>query len=356
MGNFISSSNATTLFTKIGERLGLRPKTWTGTQSDWDDLDPSVQAEYEYVNFTDDYTPSQIITWDDWIAMTPEEQAAIPEAQIIGAPGVDGELRSDILKLLWSNPNPTSAFASQNITLSSDDYDLLLCVYKRTTDNAASACTMALKGGALFLQQSKASSDGAGAFTRDCWPVSGSSTVFNFSDTYGATGTTAAGVNNNYLIPLKIYGVKSTIKLKFDAIASDVSTSANKCMMPDGETNVAEEISGINGTLNTISGLPLMGVATGRNNAGESSVVIDISNLVFDDNSPLFINMIFRNGVSSTNDGTAIIKINWGTVVITSKTNASSLTGVSYDSVTKRLTLTCSDYTSVLVYGKLKMS
>ena len=28
-------------------------------------------------------------------------------------------------KLLWSNPNPTSEFASQNITLSSDDYDEL---------------------------------------------------------------------------------------------------------------------------------------------------------------------------------------------------------------------------------------
>lgn len=56
MSNFVSKENADSLFGKVGERLELRPKTWTGSHHDWDNLDPSEQAKYEYVNFNDDYT------------------------------------------------------------------------------------------------------------------------------------------------------------------------------------------------------------------------------------------------------------------------------------------------------------
>lgn len=55
--NFVSNEDANSLFGKVSERLELRPKTWTGSHRDWDNLDPSEQAKYDYVNFDDDYTP-----------------------------------------------------------------------------------------------------------------------------------------------------------------------------------------------------------------------------------------------------------------------------------------------------------
>ena len=58
MSNFVSKENADSLFGKVGERLELRPKTWTGSHHDWDNLDPADQAKYEIVNFDDDYVPT----------------------------------------------------------------------------------------------------------------------------------------------------------------------------------------------------------------------------------------------------------------------------------------------------------
>ena len=54
------------------------------------------------------------------------------------------------LKLLWTNPNPSSSFSAQTITLSSSDYDYLICFYNfasdNTTDRNFRMSTMALKG------------------------------------------------------------------------------------------------------------------------------------------------------------------------------------------------------------------
>lgn len=36
-------------------------------------------------------------------------------------------------KILWTNPNPTSAFAPQTITLNSDDYDMYEIIWRRQT-------------------------------------------------------------------------------------------------------------------------------------------------------------------------------------------------------------------------------
>lgn len=52
--NFVSNEDANSLFSKVGDRLGLRPKTFTGTHDQWDQLTELQQSEYEYVNFTDD--------------------------------------------------------------------------------------------------------------------------------------------------------------------------------------------------------------------------------------------------------------------------------------------------------------
>ena len=134
MSNFGSYDNLLSLFTKLKTSLTKRPKTWTGTTTEWNAMTPAQKAEYDgwYVNFTDDAEEGgggagghviedsegitltqrdtihvggsliaeddstnektiitdgmQTIDYEDWIALTPQEQAAIPKAVITNAP------------------------------------------------------------------------------------------------------------------------------------------------------------------------------------------------------------------------------------------------------------------------------
>jgi hypothetical protein len=55
--------------------------------------------------------------------------------QIIMTDEEDVNLSQLRTKVLWTNSNPTSSFASQNIVLSSSDYDYLLLFYKTSYDS-----------------------------------------------------------------------------------------------------------------------------------------------------------------------------------------------------------------------------
>ena len=55
-----------------------------------------------------------------------------------------------------------------------------------------------------------------------------------------ATGSTASTVSNDYCIPIAIYGIKTTASVKVSAIASDVNTAADHCMLSDGVTSVED--------------------------------------------------------------------------------------------------------------------
>ena len=112
--------------------------------------------------------------------------------------------------------------------------------------------------------------------------------------------------------------------------------------------------SSVEDSINNITVLPFMGVINGNTSAGVSSTSIDISKLVFDNWNPLYLVLIYRSASSHNNDGTAIIKKNSSNVCITNKSGAALLTDVSYDSTTENLTITCGDYMSIQVYGKLK--
>lgn len=52
-------------------------------------------------------------------------------------------------KLLWTNPNPTSTFNSQSITLSSDDYDVLEWFYRSDVNGNRTASSRCLKGSSV---------------------------------------------------------------------------------------------------------------------------------------------------------------------------------------------------------------
>lgn len=49
-------------------------------------------------------------------------------------------------KILWTNPNPTNEFASQTITLSSDDYDYLWWIFYNSTEAVKVISAYSIKG------------------------------------------------------------------------------------------------------------------------------------------------------------------------------------------------------------------
>lgn len=185
-----------------------------------------------------DDTPT-LVTWAEWNAMTPEQRAAIPKAQITNVPGADGTISAEVFKELWRNQSPTSNFAAQTITLASDDYDFLLILYRESTgvSNQLSAITAKGIGGALCIGDI----GGAGDTNRIRRFSVTSSTVLNFAGALVGSSSSYSS-NDAVAIPVAIYGFKKTLSLNFSAIVSDVSTLASKCMMPDGVTSVANLI------------------------------------------------------------------------------------------------------------------
>ena len=53
-------------------------------------------------------------------------------------------------KILWTNPSPTSNFASQNITLSSSNYDMLLWIFSTGTSNSQYTSFYTIKGKGVY--------------------------------------------------------------------------------------------------------------------------------------------------------------------------------------------------------------
>lgn len=177
-----------------------------------------------------DDTPEEI-EWDDWIAMTPQEQEAIENGIIINAPGADGNIKADLIKVLWSNLSPSTAFASGTIDLGTNDYDFLLMVYK-PLKNSTYYCT-AIIDARPFLLTAFDSSKNESYRQVIC---DGSSTLTVNGGFYNGNS------DNDACIPLYVYGFKKTIDVDFSAIASGVSTSASKCMLSDGVTSVGDVI------------------------------------------------------------------------------------------------------------------
>lgn len=95
------------------------------------------------------------------------------------------------MQLLWENPNPTSAFPAQGITLANDNYDLLLIT------TASGISTIAEKGRTLQLVYTNSN-------------LTGERRVTYVSDTSLNVGnaTYNGATSNTYLIPVAVYGIK----------------------------------------------------------------------------------------------------------------------------------------------------
>ena len=117
-----------------------------------------------------------------------------------------------ILKKLWENTNTTTSFSPQTITLSSEDYDYLVWIYRfNTTSNNN-------------LQKSQLVLKGAGVIMDVAWDygVGGSYTVADYHRKVQYTNNTTYSIedcnikynntqdaqDNNYIIPVAVYGAK----------------------------------------------------------------------------------------------------------------------------------------------------
>ena len=106
-------------------------------------------------------------------------------------------------QILWTNPSPTSAFATQNITLSSSDYDMYEAIFYGSITGADTITTGRIpKGKNFFLAQTY--NTGAGDVTRNRKIQYVSDTEMTVTD-----GTQAETTNNNVNIPVYIIGYKT---------------------------------------------------------------------------------------------------------------------------------------------------
>ena len=110
--------------------------------------------------------------------------------------------------LLWQNEYPTSAFLSQNINLSSSDYDELIWYFKETGTSGNIFSSTILKGYGTRLSFSFAPSDVKGAiYSRTITRNSDTSFSADSAYYYYHSGS-QNGVNNNLCVPICVYGIK----------------------------------------------------------------------------------------------------------------------------------------------------
>lgn len=110
--------------------------------------------------------------------------------------------------MLWTNPNPTSSFSTQNIVLNSSDYDCYEIVFSPnvTTNPVASTGTIP-KGYGVRLSSVYTGSAGAGVRVRDITYVN--ATTLTAGTGKQTIGTTPESTNDERCVPLYVIGYKT---------------------------------------------------------------------------------------------------------------------------------------------------
>lgn len=107
--------------------------------------------------------------------------------------------------VLWENPNPTSSFSSQTLTLSSADYDYLELYYRFDTTHNIVSTMKTVKGYECRMFMMAGTSSGVEVYYRDL--IRYTDTSFRISTCFKAVATTESESNAN-IIPIKIVGYK----------------------------------------------------------------------------------------------------------------------------------------------------
>lgn len=114
-------------------------------------------------------------------------------------------------QILWSNSDPSGDFASQTISLSSSDYDVLGIYYYDYKVSKNMQYTQCLKGASFFLNSQLFVSDNyfivSRVFSRT------SDTSFTVANAVGisASSPNTTALHNDQVIPVKIVGYKTDL-------------------------------------------------------------------------------------------------------------------------------------------------
>lgn len=239
LGTF--SSGGHTILNKLKQALTQRTKLMFGGGL------KATDNSQDGITLVDDSADE--IEFSDWIAKTEEEKEDYAEEHakfdIINAPGVDELVELKLLTKLWENPSPTATFSAQTVTLNSTDWDFILIMFDAGSNNDALS-QITIKGKVTRLISGNMSTNGNSQMQTRTATVSADGASISFTSayrTYVAGSGSESGVNDGFCKPLVIYGFKTNIKSIISAIASDVSTSASKCMLPDGETSIEDTLN-----------------------------------------------------------------------------------------------------------------
>ena len=268
------------------------------------------------------------ITWDEWNALSRSQQQAIPRAMIKDVPGVNGTVSAELLKTLWVNTSPTAAFAAQNITLSSDDYDLLIWVFRFASTVSNDVSAISVKGDGLTVDTTQTSGSGVYNVCRSITRSSDASFAVS-AGTIQFAGQTQS-TDNARLVPLVVYGLKKSISFDISALISNVSTDASKCMLSDSETSVENALTATNISSSVSFGSTVTNGDKTVWKQGKLVIVVGRALLPIANNAVIFTGLpapasLVKLGIT-TGNGTSLCDLDTsGTLTITSAGATSSV-------------------------------
>ena len=125
--------------------------------------------------------------------------------------GAVNEINSARLESLWTNSSPTSSFAPQSIQLSSSNYDYLIWIFKFHRSTNRQKSVMCLKGAGAIADMAWDYGVGGTYYLAEYYRQVNwtDNTHYSIGDDYVRyNGWTNTGTDNNYLIPIAVYGGK----------------------------------------------------------------------------------------------------------------------------------------------------
>lgn len=117
---------------------------------------------------------------------------------------------------LWENPDPTSDFAQQQITLSEDatNYEFLMIELKYMKSADYRYNVIGHTGNNIILSYGECGSKGTQISQRNLYLVSGYPNKVLINNCELATGSTASTTSNDHCIPLAIYGFNTQVPMQ----------------------------------------------------------------------------------------------------------------------------------------------
>lgn len=175
------------------------------------------------------------ITYEQWLAKTDEQKEA-GNFLVSGVPNADGKVTINGCVILWTNPDRTVEFPAQTVNLSQPrtDFDFIVIEFERDAELTTRYGSVMVAGSRPYtiLHWLETSGSSRAEYHRYVDMVSDVSKI--------TFGTEALTNNDTKCVPIKVYGLKLNQQFEIQAIARDVSTSADKCMLTSDPTKSVE--------------------------------------------------------------------------------------------------------------------